>query len=227
MENPIEMKDTDQKGPAPQRREKAPRIQTPRARRAPPPALPMRETLSYPYTSFELKSAPESERDGYDKFGARLGTFTLRRSRTPSSTSPGDASKIDGKIGRDITSIEIQTPAMICSARRGMVKHLSRDNVTLAKGVEWIHVPLEDLYVIHRSIFTFYFNPNGYHFAVSNTQFQYQHTIHHHSHSMVSSLTHHLPTSSHSLFVTLSITKTCQQIQTHSSKYEQFVVYAK
>jgi hypothetical protein len=150
MENPTEIKDTDQMDAVQKRREKAPRIQKPRARKAPPPALPVRETLPYPYAKFELKSALAPE-EGYGKFKTRLGTFTLRRPRMPSSVSVGNTSKNDSNMEADIVKIEIQTPGMICSARRGMVKHLSRDNVTLAKGVEWIHVPLEDLYVIRWS----------------------------------------------------------------------------
>jgi hypothetical protein len=151
MENPIEVKNTYQKDPVQQRSEKAPRIQKPRARKPAPPPLPVREMFPYPCAKFELTSSIESEKDGYGKFRPRLGTFTLRRSPIYSSTSPGNTSKGDEDAQRYGTKIEIQTPAMICGARRGMVKHLSRDNVTLAKGVEWIHIPLEDLYVLHNS----------------------------------------------------------------------------
>jgi hypothetical protein len=142
MDDSTEIKDTRQKDPVQKRREKAPRVQKPRVRKAPPPALPVREIFPYPYTKFELISSLESEGDAYGKFRSRLGTLILRRS---SSSSLGNTSKNDEDAQLDGTRIVIQTPAMICGARRGMVKHLSRDNVTLAKGVEWIHVPLEDL----------------------------------------------------------------------------------
>ena len=160
MEDPTEIKDTYQQDPAPRRPEKAPRIQKPRARKAPPPALPVREMLPYPCAKFELTSSLDSEKDVYGKFRPRLGTFTLQRNRICSSTSSGNTSKNDADAKRDGIKIEIQTPAMICGARRGMVKHLSRDNVTLARGVEWIHVPLEDLYVVHHSASTPYFDAN-------------------------------------------------------------------
>lgn len=145
MENPTEIKDIHQKDRVPQRPEKAPRVQKPRARKAPPPALPIREMFPYPDAKFELISSLDLEQERYSKFRPRLGTFTLRRNRICSSTSQENTSKIDADAKWDGARIEIQTPAMICGARRGMVKHLSRDNVTLARGVEWIHVPLEDL----------------------------------------------------------------------------------
>jgi hypothetical protein len=228
MENSTEIKETYQKDPVPQRREKAPRIQKPRAKKMPPPALPVREIFPYPYAKFELMPPFKSEKDEYGKFRPRLGTFSLQRSRICSSISPGNTSKSDADAERDDTRIEIQTPAMICGARRGMVKHLSRDNVTLAKGVEWIHVPLEDLYVVPKLMSMRYFDANFMTLCiVSNTQFQYQHTIHPYYHSTDSSHTHHLPTSSLSLLETLSTTKICPRTQMHSSKCEPFVVYAK
>jgi len=126
-----------------QRREKSGRIQKPRARRGPPPTLPIRRTLPYPCATFDMVFPLDLEKE--KKFGPRLGRFTLRRSL---ALSRMDGLKSNLSVGDEAMKIEIETPAMICSAPHGMVKHLSRDNVTRAKGVEWIHVPLEDLYVV-------------------------------------------------------------------------------
>ncbi|KAJ4473607.1 tRNA-guanine(15) transglycosylase-like protein [Lentinula aciculospora] len=42
-----------------------------------------------------------------------------------------------------IRQIAIDTPGLLVCSSRGVVPHLSRDNVTRTKGIRWIHVPFE------------------------------------------------------------------------------------
>ena len=120
------------------KREKSVQIHKPRARKAPPPALPVRDAVPNPHATFEIISFHGVISS---KLRPRLGRFVLQRDQPTSSGSVQNTPK----TGSNRSRIEIKTPGMICGTRRGIVKHLSRDNVALARGVEWIHVPLEDL----------------------------------------------------------------------------------
>lgn len=81
-------------------------------------------SVSVPKFDFELQSAPA------EKFGPRLGNITIRR---PS---------VDERI-----EIDIPTPSIICTTTRGVITHLSNDNVLRTAAIKWIHVPFESLYV--------------------------------------------------------------------------------
>lgn len=109
---------------------KAPRVVK---KKDPAPSTPLRAPMPFPLASFTITSPSSiSSSDSSQKkpeFGPRLGAFTLKRRESHGSS--------------DV--IRIETPGMICGASRGIVKHLSRDNVARAKEVEWIHVPFEDL----------------------------------------------------------------------------------
>lgn len=133
--------DVDQVNSIKVRREKPPRPQKPRVTKAPPPALPIREAIPYASATFNLISSLTSAAGEDTKLRPRLGRFTLQRDHMASSKSTEKASHHSKLSSR----IEIHTPGMLCGTRRGMVKHLSRDNLSLAKGAEWIHTPLEDL----------------------------------------------------------------------------------
>ncbi|KIM28280.1 hypothetical protein M408DRAFT_329615 [Serendipita vermifera MAFF 305830] len=137
MDDPTEYIVEDQDHPTKPRREKPIRPQKPRARKVPPPALPIREAIPYPSAKFEILSRLDSVKNEDGNLRPRLGRFTLQRGWV--------APAKDGTKAGDVAlQIDIKTPGMICGTRRGIVKHLSQDNLALARGAEWIHAPLED-----------------------------------------------------------------------------------
>ncbi|KAJ3996306.1 tRNA-guanine(15) transglycosylase-like protein [Lentinula boryana] len=66
--------------------------------------------------SFDLSSSDPSPNDS--KFGPRVAKLMIRK-------------------------ITIDTPGILACTSRGVVPHLSRDNVIRTKGIRWIHVPFE------------------------------------------------------------------------------------
>lgn len=66
------------------------------------------------------------------RYGFRLGSVTLRR-------GPSDSS----------TTINIATPGLLASTSRGAVPHLSRDHVRMTDAIRWANVPFETLYVYY------------------------------------------------------------------------------
>ncbi|KAG8778281.1 hypothetical protein FRC16_003892 [Serendipita sp. 398] len=105
-----------------ERVQKEPKVKKPRPKKPPIPTLPNQSEDSTGHKP-------------------RTGTFTLRRPKPQTSRNGTDDTSNEGKSSY---SIKIETPGLICGASRGIVKHLSRDNVQRARGVEWIHVPLEE-----------------------------------------------------------------------------------
>jgi hypothetical protein len=83
-----------------------------------------------PNLTFRLGSLSSSS-----KFSPRLGQLTLTR---PVHDS------LDGGGGIDI---DIPTPGLMCTTTRGVIQHLSRDNVKRTSCVKWVHVPFESLCV--------------------------------------------------------------------------------
>ena len=81
-----------------------------------------------PTLSFRLKSLPSS------KFSPRLGQLCLTR--------PDDGALVNHAI-----NIELLTPGLMISTNRGVIQHLSRDNVKRTPCIKWVHVPFESLYV--------------------------------------------------------------------------------
>ncbi|KAF8581815.1 hypothetical protein K439DRAFT_1647791 [Ramaria rubella] len=63
-----------------------------------------------------------------NKFAPRLGQLNITR---------------PAYYAQETTSIELLTPGLICSTTRGIVQHLSRDNVKRTTCVKWVHVPFE------------------------------------------------------------------------------------
>ena len=61
-----------------------------------------------------------------DTFGPRTGTLCIDR---------GDGS----------AAIEIETPALLTATSRGLVPHLSQDNIRLTEAVQLIELPFESL----------------------------------------------------------------------------------
>ncbi|KIJ33538.1 hypothetical protein M422DRAFT_35452 [Sphaerobolus stellatus SS14] len=76
-----------------------------------------------PTFSFRLRSTSPS------RFSPRTGHVTLTRSR------PTD--------GHDSATIELPTPSLVCATSRGVIQHLSQDNVQRTPCAKWIHVPFE------------------------------------------------------------------------------------
>jgi hypothetical protein len=104
----------------------------------PPPisSLPPKPYLRPSTISFSLYKPLDA-----DSIGARLATLTLRRSKTPSWTTRGMAPP-KGLDGFD--EIQIDTPGVICGTSRGIVKHLTKDHLAIAKGTEWLHISFEN-----------------------------------------------------------------------------------
>ncbi|CAG7850462.1 SubName: Full=Uncharacterized protein {ECO:0000313/EMBL:CCA72156.1} [Serendipita indica DSM 11827] len=135
----------DSNGPASQSNNtktssREPKVKTHRQKKADPPPIPSRPYHRLPFATFNVDVSTLDRSNG---FGPRLGTFTLRRPRaTPWTYQAQVVQSASSEKGEDV--IEIRTPGMIAGASRGIVKHLSRDNVALARGLSWIHIPLED-----------------------------------------------------------------------------------
>ena len=68
-------------------------------------------------------------------FGPRLGSISLlRQTRTP-----------DGSSNESQTQLTLPTPTFITNTSRGIVPHLSRDNIRRTPAVRWVNVPFETL----------------------------------------------------------------------------------
>ncbi|PVG01552.1 hypothetical protein CPB86DRAFT_727241 [Serendipita vermifera] len=137
----------DSNKPPKVRQPKEPKVKL-RRKKEPPPTIPKRPYFPLSRAHFEItgQSAPSSDKSS--KYLPRLGTFTLRRNKAPvwkwkKESTEEDGSKIyTESMGEDV--ITLTTPAILCGAARGMVKHLSRDNVALSRGTEWVHIPFEE-----------------------------------------------------------------------------------
>lgn len=104
----------------------------------PPPisSLPPKPYLRPPVVSLSLNQPPDAHH-----IGARLATLTFRRSKTPSWTIR------DGTPPKDVEGfeeIQMDTPGVICGTTRGIVKHLTKDHLAIAKGTEWLHISFEN-----------------------------------------------------------------------------------
>ncbi|CAG8676749.1 6565_t:CDS:2, partial [Acaulospora colombiana] len=137
----------DSTKPPKTRQPKEPKVKVPR-KKEPPPTIPKRSYFPLPQAQFEITGQSVSSSDEASKYLPRLGQFTLRRKKAPvwkwkkeSTEADVDQAPIDS-TGEDV--ITLTTPAILCGASRGMVKHLSRDNVALSRGTEWIHIPFEE-----------------------------------------------------------------------------------
>ena len=104
----------------------------------PPPisSLPPKPYLRPPIISLSLSEPPDAH-----SIWARLATLTLRRSRTPSWTI-NDKTPLEDVDGFE--EIKIDTPGVICGTSRGIVKHLTKDHLAIAKGTEWLHISFEN-----------------------------------------------------------------------------------
>jgi hypothetical protein len=130
------------------RQPKEPKVKVPR-KKEPPPMIPKRPYFPLPRAQFEIIGQSTSSSDKSSGYLPRLGQFTLRRNKAPTwkwkQDSNGESGEHDTTelAGEDV--ITLATPALLCGSSRGMVKHLSRDNVALSRGADWIHIPFEEL----------------------------------------------------------------------------------
>ena len=104
----------------------------------PPPisSLPPKPYLRPPVISLSISESPDAH-----YIRARLATLTFRRSKTPSWTIRDEAPPKDVQ---GFEEIRMDTPGVICGTTRGIVKHLTKDHLAVAKGTEWLHVSFEN-----------------------------------------------------------------------------------
>jgi hypothetical protein len=104
----------------------------------PPPisSLPPKPYLRPPVISLSL-----SEPQDAHYIGARLATLTFRRSKTPPWTirHASPPKNVEG-----FEEIHMDTPGVLCGTTRGIVKHLTKDHLAIAKGTEWLHISFEN-----------------------------------------------------------------------------------
>jgi hypothetical protein len=112
------------------------------------PPIPPRTPLPQPKASFTILISSEfrsnAPSDQPSTFLPRPGKLVFTRAKAPSWNHISGTSS-DTLDPERVDEIVIETPGALCGASRGIMRHLTRDMVAIAKGVEWIHIPFEDL----------------------------------------------------------------------------------